>query len=183
MAEEEYLPCCSLEVHKSVENVANSPTLVFHIGRESHSEYCAVMVTGNPGMIEFYEVFMLQLHKASSCHLEVVGISQAGKLSQKGKALRSFRCISGGFKGVQVGANALLREGNSALAPPFSVTDAPVRCREYLRGRPKVHFVTDSGIWPLTSDTPAPLCLTDIHNLVLPISLTVSTRLLENFNC
>ena len=79
MAKEEYFPCCSLEVHKSVENVADSPTLVFHIGRESHSEYCAVMVTGTPGMIEFYEVFMLQLHKASSCHLEVVGVSQAGK--------------------------------------------------------------------------------------------------------
>ena len=79
MADEEYFPCCSLEVHKSVENVADSPTLVFHIGRASHSEYCAVVVTGTPGMIEFYEVFMLQLHKASRCHLEVVGISQAGK--------------------------------------------------------------------------------------------------------
>ena len=117
MADLEYLPCCSLEIHKSVENVADSPTLVFHIGRESHSEYCAVMVTGNPGMIEFYEVFMLQLHKASRCHLEVVGISQAGKLWKQGKVFRSFSCISGGFMGVQEGANSPL--GNSAaLASP-----------------------------------------------------------------
>ena len=27
---------------------------------------------------------------------------------------------------------------------------------EFVGGRPKIHFVTDSGIWPLTSDTPSP---------------------------
>eukprot|EP00795_Rhopilema_esculentum_P008281 gene8281-14239_t len=74
----DYTPCCSLEVHRSVEDVCNSPTLVSQIGKNSHSKFCVVVVTGNPGMIEFYEVFMLQLHKASKCHLEVVGISQAG---------------------------------------------------------------------------------------------------------
>ena len=76
--EDDFKPCCSLEVHKSVENVADSPSLVLHIGKESHSKFCAVVITGNPGMIEFYEVFMLHLHKASKCHLQVMGISQAG---------------------------------------------------------------------------------------------------------
>ena len=77
--DEGYEPCCSLEIHKSVEDVAESPSLVLHIGKESNSKFCAVVITGNPGMIEFYEIFMLHLHKASKCHLQVMGISQAGK--------------------------------------------------------------------------------------------------------
>ena len=77
---DEHVPCCSLEVHKSVENVADSPSLVLHIGKESHSKFCAVVITGNPGMIEFYEVFMLHLHKASKCRLQVMGVSQAGNV-------------------------------------------------------------------------------------------------------
>jgi len=76
--EDDNTPCCSLEIHRSVENVAGSPSLVLHIGKESNSDFCAVVITGNPGMIEFYEIFMLHLHKASNCHLQVMGISQAG---------------------------------------------------------------------------------------------------------
>ena len=77
--EDDNTPCCSLEIHRSVENVAGSPSLVLHIGTESNSDFCAVVITGNPGMIEFYEIFMLHLHKASNCHLQVMGISQAGR--------------------------------------------------------------------------------------------------------
>ncbi len=69
----------SLEVHKSVEDVAGSPTLCFNIGQDSPSDYCGVVITGNPGLIEFYEVFMQRLHKASKCRLQVVGVSQAGR--------------------------------------------------------------------------------------------------------
>ncbi len=71
-------PCCSLEVHKSVEDVAEAPTLCLQVGKNSRSDYCVVVVTGNPGLIEFYEVFMLQIHKISQCQLQVMGVSQAG---------------------------------------------------------------------------------------------------------
>ena len=149
MADLEYLPCCCLEIHKSVENVADSPTLVFHIGRESHSEYCAVMVTGNPGMIEFYEVFMLQLHKASRCHLEVVGISQAGKLWKQGKVFRSFSCISGGFKGVQEGANSPL--GNSAAWRPQTARVWQVHTQDFFR----YATISKNYVWLVSSDRPS----------------------------
>eukprot|EP00794_Sanderia_malayensis_P012109 gene12109-13360_t len=71
-------PCCSLEVHRSVEDVLGAPTLCLQVGQNSSSDFCAVVITGNPGLIEFYEVFMLQIHKISGCQLQVIGLSQAG---------------------------------------------------------------------------------------------------------
>ena len=59
-------------------------------------------------------------------------------------------------------------------------------CTDLVWGHPKSHFIMDSAIWPLTSDTPSPLLLADIQNIEYFVFFNFTNCFIEidvNFNC
>ena len=45
---------------------------------------------------------------------------------------------------------------NLSASKAYLQESSTMMLTHHVRGRSKIHFVTDSGIWPLTSDTPSP---------------------------
>ena len=79
MAEESYENYFDkASVYRKVVRVDGIPTVVSQVGNLEASKDCIVLLTGNPGLIEFYDVFISRLHVASSNRLPVIGVAQAG---------------------------------------------------------------------------------------------------------
>ncbi|XP_071804383.1 lipid droplet-associated hydrolase-like [Asterias amurensis] len=57
------------------------PNLAETIEVADESDVLFLVIPGNPGIVDFYEVFMLTLFKASGCKVPVWGISHAGHTS------------------------------------------------------------------------------------------------------
>ena len=71
------------EVKYRVENVFGYSTVIASIGFDdelcipSDTKNVVVLIPGNPGLIEFYQVFMKKLYELKS--VPIIGFSHAGK--------------------------------------------------------------------------------------------------------
>lgn len=63
---------------KNVVNVMGIPTVVACIGEISNSDACGILIPGNPGIIEFYDVFLTKLYEDFGPKLPIIGLAQAG---------------------------------------------------------------------------------------------------------
>ncbi|EDO34015.1 predicted protein, partial [Nematostella vectensis] len=59
---------------------------------ESSSNLCAVIIPGNPGLIEYYDDFIISLFQWSGKTLPIYGVSHAGKLKNKQDEEASPEC-------------------------------------------------------------------------------------------
>ena len=66
-------------VKRSVKNVMGIPTVVSSLGNLSDNNVCVIFIPGNPGVIEFYDVFLERLYERSAKRLPVIGIAQGGE--------------------------------------------------------------------------------------------------------
>lgn len=64
---------------RHVKKIMGSNTVISRFGAVTkRCNYCIIFIPGNPGIIEFYDVFLLKLHQLTGCRVPVIGIAQAG---------------------------------------------------------------------------------------------------------
>ena len=65
-------------VKKQVKTISGSSTVISSLGSVNRSNLCIVFIPGNPGIIEFYDVFLSKLHKMCDRKVPVYGVAHAG---------------------------------------------------------------------------------------------------------
>ena len=63
---------------KEVKIISGSSTVISSIGTVDKSDTCIVFIPGNPGIIEFYDVFLSALYKMCRSKISIVGVAHAG---------------------------------------------------------------------------------------------------------
>ena len=64
---------------REVKTICESSTVISSFGDlKKANKRCIVFVPGNPGIIEFYDVFLTELHKLTNYEVPVYGIAQGG---------------------------------------------------------------------------------------------------------